>query len=128
MTKKEAIKWLENLKEDIGRPRYPRYEALWHYEQALDEIIQTLTQKSKTGEWIPVSERLPREDGQYLVYYEGTIIGSCIEIMWYSEPSMPNVDVSGKHFYRSDSEWGDIIYDEVIAWMPLPKPYRKDSK
>lgn len=77
------------------------------------------------SEWISCSERLPNEDGQYLVFYEGIgIIGKWIEIMWYGEPSMPNVDVSGKHFYRSDSEWGDIIYDEVIAWMPLPKPYK----
>lgn len=80
------------------------------------------------AEWIPCSERLPKEDGKYLVFYEGTIIGSWIEIMWYGEPEMPNVDVSGKHFYRSDSEWGDIIYDEVLAWMPLPKPYREESE
>lgn len=49
MTREEIKKWLENLKEDIG---HPRHEALWHYEQSLDEIIQTLTQEPKTGEWI----------------------------------------------------------------------------
>lgn len=49
MTKEEMIKWLENLKEDIGRPRY---EALWHYEQALDEVIEALKQESvKHGYW-----------------------------------------------------------------------------
>lgn len=82
---------------------------------------------STNDNWIPVSERLPSKDGRYLVFYEGPIIGSSIEIMWYSEPLMPNVDVSGKHFYRSDSEWGDIIYDEVIAWMPLPTPYKESE-
>lgn len=77
------------------------------------------------GEWVPVSERLPSEDGKYLVFYEGTIIGSDIDIMWYGEPLMPNVDVGGKHFYRSDGEWGDVVYDEALAWMPLPEPYRE---
>lgn len=42
MTKTEAIKWLSNLKMDIGKPQY---QELWHYEQALDEIIQALEQE-----------------------------------------------------------------------------------
>ena len=88
-----------------------------------DTIVE-LERKLAEREWIPCSERLPSEDGKYLVFYEGTIIGSNIEIMWYGEPLMPNVDVYGKHFYRSDAEWGDIIYDEVVAWMPLPDPYK----
>ena len=144
MTKEEAIDCLEGLKI------YLKIEYI--DQEAVDMAIAALSADAKTkcivqikvdteevikhikeeydivDKWIPCSERLPNEDGQYLVFYEGTIIGSRIEIMWYSEPSMPNVDVSGKHFYRSDSEWGDIIYDEVIAWMPLPKPYRKDGK
>lgn len=39
MTYKESIKWLENLKEAIGESQY---QGLWHYEQALDEIIELL--------------------------------------------------------------------------------------
>lgn len=26
-------------------------------------------------------------------------------------------------FYETDDEWGDVEYDDVTAWMPLPKPY-----
>lgn len=42
MTRKEAVKWLSNLKMDIGKTQH---QELWHYEQALDEIIQTLEQE-----------------------------------------------------------------------------------
>lgn len=83
---------------------------------------------SEAYNWIPTAKRLPDKDGQYLVFYKGTIIGSRIEIMWYGEPLMPNVDVSGKHFYRSDADWGDIIYDEIIAWMPLPEPFKENEE
>ena len=31
-------------------------------------------------------------------------------------------------FYEYDSEWGDIEYDDVLAWMPLPEPYKADRK
>ena len=39
MTCKESIKWLESLKKELGQSQY---QGLWHYEQALDEIIELL--------------------------------------------------------------------------------------
>lgn len=52
MTRPEAIKWLSNLKWDIGKAQH---QELWHYEQAIDEIIKVLEQEPKTGYW----ERIP---------------------------------------------------------------------
>ena len=42
MTNEDAIKWLENLKNDIGNPHY---ECLWHYAQAIDEICALLKEQ-----------------------------------------------------------------------------------
>lgn len=39
MTNQDAIKWLENLRQDIGKLRH---EDLWPYAQAIDEIISLL--------------------------------------------------------------------------------------
>ena len=39
MTNADAIKWLENLKKDISETTH---QSLWHYEQALAEIIDLL--------------------------------------------------------------------------------------
>ena len=39
MTNQDAIKWLENLKQDIGKLRH---EDLWPYAQAIDEIAELL--------------------------------------------------------------------------------------
>lgn len=39
MRNEDAIKWLENLKQDIGQLRH---ENLWPYAQAIDEIITLL--------------------------------------------------------------------------------------
>lgn len=38
MNKSEMIKWLQNLKKDIGQ----YYQDLWHYEEMLDEVIGTI--------------------------------------------------------------------------------------
>ena len=39
MTKEEAIKWLDNLIQDIGQMRH---QDLWDYAQALSEIGQMI--------------------------------------------------------------------------------------
>lgn len=72
----------------------------------------------KTDRWIPVSERLPKEDSRCLVTYpiDGDFLW--VETMYYG-----NIDGDKKCFYCSDDEWGDVEYDDVIAWTPLPEPY-----
>ena len=42
MRNEDAIKWLENLKQDIGQLRH---ENLWHYAQAIDEITELLKEQ-----------------------------------------------------------------------------------
>lgn len=42
MTPEDAIKWLGNLKNDIGNPHY---ECLWPYAQAIDEICELLKEQ-----------------------------------------------------------------------------------
>lgn len=93
--------------------------------------IEALKQKPKTGEWIPCSERLPSEEGLYMVTQK-TFSDDYrfIDLFHYGKPMMPNRKVKGACWYRSDSEWGDVVYDDtdIIAWMPLPKPYREDGE
>lgn len=40
MTKEEKIKWLDNLKKDIGQPQH---QELWHYEEVIDKVIESLS-------------------------------------------------------------------------------------
>ena len=45
MTQEDAIKWLSNLKNDIGNPHY---ERLWPYAQAIEEICELLKEQETT--------------------------------------------------------------------------------
>lgn len=85
--------------------------------------------KEQEPKWIPVSERLPEEDGDYYVTYE----------KGYAEDyDLPPKGIAGfevdcecfgywyEHFDRQTlgslgSEWEEI---KVIAWMPLPPRYQ----
>ena len=62
--------------------------------------LETLPLVTPTQKWIPVSERLPKENTSYLV----TDKQGCIMIaIWCGNPE----------YWRN-----------IIAWMPLPKPYK----
>ena len=89
--------------------------------ECMDELMEMVADRPQG--WIPCSERLPSEQGEYLVTvtYEGDTYVECLH---YGKPTMANREVKGECFYDSDDEWGDVVYDtEAIAWMPLPKPY-----
>lgn len=68
----------------------------------------------QTG-WIPVSERLPKEPGHYLVTMERENI-SFVEQRWY--------DGEGHNEY-ADYFWRNC--SGITAWMPLPEPYKKEG-
>ena len=58
-------------------------------------------------EWIPCSERLPDRNGEYLVTTkEGEVYQDTLQFL---------------------CQWDDCG-DDVIAWMPLPKPYQEDKQ
>lgn len=72
-------------------------------------------------EWIPVSERLPKNERKR--YWVCTDSGYQCECRW----------TNNRFGLCECGEWGWSIFDtpqysKVVAWMPLPKPYREDSE
>ena len=76
-------------------------------------------------EWIPVEERLPQEDGSYLVAINGFNNLQSIDIRYFAKDgeTVDEYDFAGQKnvwcFY--DSEWGYVSTGSVTHWMPLPK-------
>lgn len=74
-------------------------------------ILKALEQKPR---WIPVSERLPEDSGNYLIAIADSNYtnGQYFKISW---------------FYPSDKGWS-YRNAAVIAWMPLPEPFEGNTK
>ena len=92
--------------------------------EMLDELEDM---PSAQPEWIPCSESLPKEDGQYLITEKGTFGDYLyIGIANYGVPCMPMNKGKGRGWFITDSE-GDYYCDmnHVLAWMPLPEPYEE---
>lgn len=78
---------------------------------------------AKFGEWTLCKDELPKVDGIFGEYR--TVIVTTVRETF---PAIyEKTRVRGKVVYRWRYVW-DRIYDgpEIIAWMPLPEPYRGD--
>ena len=63
--------------------------------------------------WIPVTEALPEEKGEYLVSYHPCHWNTVSEKV-----------VVGMDTFRGKTTWAKMKYQKVIAWMPLPEPWK----
>lgn len=92
------------------------------YDSVIEEIDNAPTIEPKTNTWIPVSERLPDDEVEVLIY---------------------TTDKETNKAYRRIKEWTidrmewvvfetlgySYIYgdDEVLAWMPKPESYKAEN-
>ena len=104
MTRDKAIESLTWVKENLVIAE--------EYKEALNMAIEALKQEPKTGEWIPVSERLPEEFFVLCCDNHGEML--------IANPF--ECDASDTGFSAENN--GCYMYN-CIAWMPLPMPYRE---
>ena len=94
-------------------------------ESVIDAIADAIVKKmqgSKTGQWIPVSERLPEKPYACIV----TIMDTNPMTLNEFENIYP--DFVGWDGEKWNDANGDLIPFEVIAWMPLPQPYKTERE
>ena len=121
MTMEEAKEILTHNWTRVDNPNYSESELDEAFFMAIDALKQTT--------WIPVWERLPDDDGEYLVCYEN----GYREDHSFPEIGIQSFDVNCNGFgewidyYHPetlgfvDSDWSEI---KVKAWMPLPLVYQ----
>ena len=90
-------------------------DAFITFPELIDELQEAIEQDEKENGWIPVGERLPEECENVLTSVKFT---GCLG-RYGTFKKNGHIDYYGN--------WrGDCIGGEVIAWMPLPEPYKED--
>lgn len=99
---------LEALEKELRQNK--QYSAA---DKLLPIIQEADVSDTNVGKWIPYSERLPEESDTYLcTTYNGNLM---------------DLPYSSKHqaFNAFDGEAEPQHKIDVIAWQPLPAPYRE---
>ena len=84
---------------------------------SIQDILRQLPSAQPEQRWIPCSERLPEESGQYLITVRYKHVDGYEDV------------------YAEHGEWGNGKWDmfcfghcgeveSILAWMPLPEPYK----
>ena len=98
----------------------------------IKELVYQMPAADVEPRWIPCSERFPEEDKEVLISYrykegEGDTSHSDIDITSYGQMYFGGNKVEGVKHWRAPFEYFYSNY-EVIAWMPLPTPYKGGEK
>mgnify|MGYP000017179255 FL=1 len=91
--------------------------------EMIEQLQGDLEQDEKENGWIPVSERLPEEDGRYLVTFK---YGIKVCMVGYGSCKRTVLGYPIGHGWYSLEEAQYYAEDSIIAWMPLPEPYKED--
>ena len=87
------------------------------------DFIENIDGEKENG-WIPVTERLPEEDGRYLVTFKN---GIKVCMVGYGSCKRTVLGYPIGHGWYSLEEAQYYAKDSIIAWMHLPEPYKEDE-
>lgn len=96
-------------------------------EAVFDEILNAPTIEIKRTEWIPCSERSPEEGERVLCTHLGGLNPNrqVIEHIYQNGKFVLGWDMD---MNPASSTFGRRYMGKVIAWMPLPEPWKGETK
>ena len=120
----DALKICGNNEDGVNCYKCPIRDEQWNgawqddetncYTKLMRDSAELLSAQPEPH-WIPCSERLPEESGKYLVsVLDG--VGRRTTVAPYQSR------------YKAWTLTGRMAYWKVVAWMPLPAPYREDGE
>lgn len=141
MTIDEAIKHAEEV-ADVCEFEASKYDMTDAYEshvacqegkcaeehRQLAEWLKELKQLKNQTKWIPVSERLPKDEKEVLIqfqYGQSMMVGYHIFDRTLYPFGYEDENETGWYDSKDDFICGS---DEVIAWMPLPEAYKEEEE
>ena len=115
---------------DAIRASTLKYTGFMEMEMYTDddavEAIEDLPSAEPEQQWIPCSEMEPKKSGRYLCAHSGTGIVS--PDYYTTQEQAEELFADPEDEYLDLEEYIGWTSKNVIAWMPLPEPYRAERR
>lgn len=129
--------YYENKYREVGDKCYHIGYSSYYLDVALEYREKYFELVERESDWIPCSERMPKERDSMFARWKGTDKWTEAMFEKRSDTVIVTIEYSnGKRTvapaHTTDGKWrcDCIIGDdgEVIAWMPFPEPYRQNNE
>lgn len=84
------------------------------FQRCAEKIKKIIRSNMGADDWIPVSERLPEDEYSVLI-----TDGYMVTVGWLGRDS--------QEWYTGLVRWSEKYQNSVLAWMPLPEPYKEEK-
>lgn len=101
---REFVNFVQSIKDNHNEQGKPiNYGTICDIVIRAHRLLDLPPVTPQESKWIPVSERLPKEDEDVLICtpHRGVTVAYYSTMNWFDEA-------------------GDVLYFKPIAWMPLP--------
>lgn len=130
MKRAEAIRDLDIIRFN------PHWDELVNEEYWQELMEMAITALQNQPVWIPVSERLPEERDSVFKKFKGTSKWNPMMFEKTSGYVIATVEYMDRtrlttRAHTADGIWkadNSLMTGKVIAWMPLPEPYRESEE
>lgn len=121
--RQEAIELIKNYCENGCDIAEDNWCPSCQQEQFI-KLLKALPSAQPEQRWIPCSERLP-EDEYVLISKKSTMLSGS---KWCVTIAIRMADPRSRKVKWMDIGFGKIPDDKVLAWMPLPEPYKAERR
>lgn len=112
--------YYENKYREVGDKCYHIGYSSYYLDVALEYRKKYFEVVERESDWIPCSVKLPEESDHYMAcIYDEDVDEYDFRKTWFAHEDDYDMD---------ESEWRELQpFEKVIAWMPLPEPYKEEE-
>lgn len=120
---RSEAEWQAMTNPALGRTINYAADTIEELSAKLTEHNMERSTSYYNGGWIPCSERLPEDRKEKLVY----LSSGRMTVAIYNEYRLPHSGCSIGWGYRVPDGYIDFEKEIVVAWMPLPEPWKGET-